>query len=134
MSRTVRGRGERGQAIVELSLVITALLLMVLGLLVFGQIMHAYLSLTYASREGARVAALQRPDAEVRSTIARVMPPTIQQEELSVLIDPTEGQRPRGTAVAVELRYRIPIEVPLIAQALGRDELTLVGRTTMRSE
>ncbi|MGE5507737.1 MAG: TadE/TadG family type IV pilus assembly protein [Chitinophagales bacterium] len=134
MKRVRPGRSQRGQAVVELSLVITVLLLLVLGLLAFGQIMHAYLSLTYASREGARAAALQHSDADVRSAVASALPPTIPQDEVTTTISPTEGERPRGTPVTVELRYRIPIAIPLLAQAIGRQEIVLVGRTTMRAE
>jgi TadE-like protein len=52
-----RRRGERGQSLVEFSMIVTVAMLMLLGMLEFGFIFDHHLSLEYATREGARVAA-----------------------------------------------------------------------------
>ena len=49
--------GERGQSLVELSLVLPVLLVLLLGLLEFGFVFDHLLTLSYASREGARTGA-----------------------------------------------------------------------------
>lgn len=58
--RTIRihGVNSRGQAIVELALVIFLLLLLVMGIFEFGRAMYLKNTLTHAARAGARAAAV----------------------------------------------------------------------------
>lgn len=51
-------RAERGAAAVELALLMPLLLLILFALIDFGRMFHAQVTLTQASREGARLAAL----------------------------------------------------------------------------
>lgn len=48
---------ERGQSLVEFSMVVTVILLMLLGMVEFGFIFDHHLTIEYATREGARVGA-----------------------------------------------------------------------------
>jgi len=50
-----RRSGERGQGLVELSLIIPVFILLLLAMLEFGFVFDHNITLTYASREGARV-------------------------------------------------------------------------------
>lgn len=127
-------REERGQAVVEMALVVSLLFLLLLGIFSFGQIMHTYLTVTYAAREGARAAALGQGDAAVASAVQVALPPTLSAERLTISVTPSEGSRPRGTPIRVQVAYPVDIEVPLLAQALGRDQIVLRGETTMRAE
>lgn len=54
--RAARGR-QRGQSLVEFSMIITVIMLMLLGMVEFGFIFDHHLTLEYATREGARVGA-----------------------------------------------------------------------------
>ena len=54
---TRRPSAERGQSLVEFSMVITVMMLLLLGMLEFGFIFDQHLTLEYSSREGARVGA-----------------------------------------------------------------------------
>lgn len=59
----LRGCHERGQAMIEMALILPVLLLIVLGTLEFGFAFDHHLTLEYASREGARTgAALSNAD------------------------------------------------------------------------
>lgn len=127
-------REEKGQAVVELSLVMALLLLMLLGIITFGRLMNISLTLTYASREGARAAALFDNDETVTQTVLQVLPATIDPLQVQVNVSPAQGSRPRGTPVTVTVSFPVQIEVPLLVEVLGRDRLTLLGTTTMRSE
>lgn len=127
-------REEHGQAVVEMALVVSLLLLLLLGIFSFGQIMHTYLTVTYAAREGARAAALGLGDAAVGSAVQAALPPTLSSERLTITVTPSEGSRPRGTPIKVEVAYPVDIEVPLLAEALGRNQIVLRGETTMRAE
>jgi hypothetical protein len=53
----VRRRGERGQSVVEMALLLPVYLTLLLGMLEFGFAFDHLLSISYASREGARVGA-----------------------------------------------------------------------------
>lgn len=53
----MRRRGERGQSLVELSLILPVLLLMITALMEFGLAFNHHLTLEYATREGARAGA-----------------------------------------------------------------------------
>jgi Flp pilus assembly protein TadG len=54
-------RGRRGQSLVEFSLVLPVLLIIVFGIVDFGMGLRSYISLTNATREGARFAAVGNP-------------------------------------------------------------------------
>jgi Flp pilus assembly protein TadG len=53
-SRRERGR-ERGQSLVEFSMIVTVMMLLLLGMLEFGFLFDQHLTIEYSSREGARV-------------------------------------------------------------------------------
>lgn len=63
---------ERGQAMVEFTLVLPILLILVFTLLVGGLLMLRYYGVTVAAREGARAAALgdPAPEQRVRNTMS----------------------------------------------------------------
>jgi len=53
-----RFKNNRGQAIVELAILLPVLLLILLGILEFGRIFSTYITITHASREGARAGSV----------------------------------------------------------------------------
>ena len=54
-------RGLRGQSLVEFALILPVLLILVFGIIDFGMGLRSYISLTNATREGARFAAVGNP-------------------------------------------------------------------------
>lgn len=54
-------RSQRGQSLVEFALVLPILLILLLGIVDFGMGLRAYVTLTNATREGARFAAVGNP-------------------------------------------------------------------------
>ena len=56
--KTIRTRGERGQAVIEMALTLPLLLLIVFGIFDFGFMFQRYEVVTNAAREGARVGVL----------------------------------------------------------------------------
>ena len=57
VARADRRRGQRGQGLVELALIVPVFTLLLLGMLEFGLAFNHYMTLEYATREGARVAS-----------------------------------------------------------------------------
>ena len=65
-------KNKRGQALVELALVLPLLILLLFGTMEFGRIFHSYLVLTNASREGARAGIVGADDAGIRTKVKDV--------------------------------------------------------------
>jgi Flp pilus assembly protein TadG len=129
-----RIKGEEGQAAVEFALVASLLVLLLLGIMQFGSLMHAYLSIEYASREGARAGALGKPDAQIASTVQEALPATLDLTRIQTIVTPAPADRRSGEAVTVRVTYTSPIDFPWMAEIIGRDSLTLSGQTVMRIE
>jgi Flp pilus assembly protein TadG len=58
-----RHRGERGQAIVEFAMVLPFIAALVLIFVSFGKALYYYIELTHVANEGARQAAVDRPNS-----------------------------------------------------------------------
>lgn len=64
-----RGRGERGQSLVEFALVVPMLLLVLFAIIDFGRLFQGYITLTNATREGARIAAVGGTDSDISARV-----------------------------------------------------------------
>ena len=124
-------RGESGQTLVELALLLPVLLLLLLGVVEFGRILMTYLMISHSSREGARLAAVGGSDSAVVQRVqdqAFLLDPDL----LVIDINPS-GSRTRGSSVTVTLDYDLDIFLPLPPSVVP-DPLHLQARTTMRVE
>lgn len=124
-------RNKRGQGMVELALVLPLLLLLLAGIMEFGQVMHQYLVVTEAAREGARSAAVGSDDAVVTSTV-KTAASTIDKGTLEVNINP--GVRVRGNAVTVSVSNPVQIITPLISAFFPTNPYIVQGIAVMRVE
>jgi len=125
--RARRGPRDQGQASVELALLLPVLALVALALIQVGLLVRAQLLVTHAAREGARAAAVdEHPDAARTAAVA------------STPLDPgrlevhASGRAGPGSRVRVEVRYRAPLDVPLVGAFI--DDRTLTAAATMRVE
>ncbi|MBV9773183.1 MAG: pilus assembly protein [Gemmatimonadetes bacterium] len=131
-------RDERGQAAVELALILPVALLLVVGSLEFARVWNVYQVVTDAAREGARKAVVASPArsadsvrAVVRSALARASLDTTQaQITVSGVGDAT------GTPARVEIRYSYPLKMlkPLMGWGSEGKTLTLAASCVMRNE
>lgn len=124
-------KNNRGQGIVELALVLPILVLLLAGMMEFGQIIHEYLVVTEAAREGARAAAVGNNDAVVASTV-KAAAATIDKGSLAVSITP--GVRERGNPVTVAVSNPIQITTPLISVFFPSNPYIVQGAAIMRVE
>ena len=104
---------ERGQALVELALVLPILLLVLMGIVDFGRVFHGHLAVTSASRQAAREASLGRTDAEIM-TAARNAASPLAPEQIVVTVTPAFSARQAGTSIEVTVTYSLEIITPLI--------------------
>ena len=123
---------QRGQALVELALVLPILLLILMAIVDMGRIYHGYLSVTTAAREGARQAALGRTDEQVRATSILSATP-LEAGRISVAISPDVGLRYTGANIEVRVEYQMAIITPGM-QAFFPNPFVVIGKAVMKRE
>ncbi|MDH3752989.1 MAG: pilus assembly protein [Acidimicrobiia bacterium] len=118
---------QRGQATVELALLLPLVLLLTLSVVQVGLVVHAQVRTTHAAREAARVVAVTHdPAAAEQAAIAAAgLDPARVEVEV-------EGAIVTGGMVTVRVRYRAPTTVPMIGAMV--DDVALVAEVTMRLE
>lgn len=116
--------GSRGQATVELAVLLPVIAVVALAVVQVGLVVHARVMVTHAAREGVRVAAVGGSDADVAQAvmIAGGLSPS------RVVV---EVERSGGRAV-VRVVYLAETEVPLVGSFV--DAVRLTASATMRLE
>lgn len=113
VSPTRGTRGDRGQALIELALVLPFLLAFAFAIVLVTDVGIARLALAHAAAEGARVGSLTNDDARIETAISAAVAP-LPRERVAVRIVPREHEAPRsndprGSILRVELRYVVPV-------------------------
>ena len=111
-------RAERGQSLVEFVLVLPVFLVLLFAIIDFGMGFHAWITVTNASREGARIGAVGASTAEIENKV-RSSASSLDQAKLSVTV--TNAQGAAGDPVTVDVAYQYDLITPL------SNVLTLVG-------
>ncbi len=122
-----RGRGVRGQAAVELALVLPLLVLLALMLCQVGLVVRDQVLVIHAAREGGRASAVD-PDPEAARRAA-VSSGSLAPDRLEVAVS---GRGGPGSRVEVTVRYRSATDLPLVGPLVGDVELS--GSASMRVE
>jgi Flp pilus assembly protein TadG len=127
VTRPPRHGRQRGQATVELALLLPVIVVMLLAVLQVGLVARDMVLVTHASREAARAAAVDpAPGAAGRAARA------------SSGLDPHRlgvrqtGRHGAGSRVRVEVTYRVRTAVPIIGALVG--DHTVRSSATMRVE
>jgi Flp pilus assembly protein TadG len=123
----LRAGGERGQATVELALVLPIVALLLLALVQVAVVARDQVLVAHAAREAARAAAVDDDADAARRAAERAGP--LAADRLAVAVS---GRDDVGSRVRVVVRYRVPLRLPLIGQAVR--DLELRSEATMRVE
>lgn len=127
-------KDNKGQALVELALILPVLLLLIFGIIEFGRVFGTYLMVTHGAREGARAAAVGVVDMEVITLIEnRTAGLHLNKDKLIVNITPGVLNRSRGDGVTVQVEYPVEINAPFISIFTG-NLYTVSSQVTMRIE
>jgi len=121
-------RGDRGQATVELALVLPLVAVLVLLVLQVGLVIRDHLLVEHAAREAARAASVADADRSSAANRAAVRSADLDAGRLRVSSNVTDG----GEGVAVHVDYRSATDVPLVGLLLPDVELR--GDAVMRVE
>lgn len=122
---------KRGQAVVEFAMILPILMLILLGIIEFGRFYNAWLMVTNASREGARIASLGGTTLQVEERVDVVME-SFDLNRITVSINPL-GVGSRGDMVTVTVVYDIDPLTPMFGVITG-GTLHLDADTVMRVE
>ena len=124
-------RNERGQTMVEFALVVPILCVVLFGILQFGALYNDYVTLTDATRVGARKAATSRHEANPEAAAeaaARNSAKGLDAGDLDINVSATAWEH--GESVTVEATY--PYEIDLLGLVVASGDLT--SETTERVE
>ena len=130
MKRRGSIRNQRGQTMVEFTIVLPILLLLLLGILQFGVLFNNYITLTDAVRAGARQASVGRSVADpAGATVSRVRASAanLDQAKLAVSVVSPWTQ---GADVTVTATY--PYSIKLLGMVVSTGSLT--SKSTERVE
>lgn len=121
------GRDSRGQAAVEIALVMPVIVLLLLAAVQAGLVVRDQVLVVHAAREAARESAV-RPgvDAPRRAAVAGS---GLNARRLSVRLT---GRGAPGSRVRAVVRYDSPTRVPIVGPLLP--DVRLAGVATMRVE
>jgi Flp pilus assembly protein TadG len=122
-----RSGDERGQATVELALVLPLVVVLLLALVQAAVVARDQILVTHAAREAARAVAVDDDVDAARRAAEQAGP--LAAERLDVTVTGRDGV---GSRVRVVVRYTLPTRVPLVGRVL--DEVTLEASATMRVE
>lgn len=101
---------ERGQALVEFTLIVPIFLLLVFAIVDFGMGFHAWISVTNAAREGARIGSV---GADAATIEARVRDTAGALDDTNLTVVVTNAQGDPGESVGVEAEYEYQLITPL---------------------
>lgn len=110
---------DRGQATVELALLLPVVVLLLLAVLQLGLIARDVVLVTHAAREAARAAAVDAAPGAARG--AAVAASGLRPDRMRVT---ASGRAGPGSRVQVRITYRIPTAVPIIGALLPDPSVT----------
>jgi hypothetical protein len=122
---------DKGQALVEMALILPVLLLLLFGIIEFGRIFSAGLMVNHGAREGARLGAVGAADSAIVSRVQNSV--ALDTSQLTVTVTPVEDERKRGGEIQVQVRYPVLIYAPFISVFTG-STVTVEGNSVMRVE
>ena len=108
---------DRGQALVEMALVIPILLLLFVGICEFGHIFGAYMVINNLAREGARYGVVGHNDLEIENLVV-TQRTWLDEDKLTVSISPDFTTRHKGEPLNVQIDYSIDLMTPVFSHIL----------------
>ena len=136
--RARRKNGEKGQALVEFTLLVPIFLLLLFAIVDFGMGFYSYITVTNAAREGARLGAVQGTQQQIIDRVFQTSDLTNEGTNMSVTVTNAQGQPGQSVVVKVDYDYDLITPLAGIAQfvtgnALG-PTLNLSSTAEMRLE
>ena len=125
-------KGEHGQALVEMALVLPLFLLLLFSVTEMGRIGYAYVTVGNAARAGGRAATIGGTDTTINSSIKNAAV-SLDPASLTITITPQQVQRTSGQTVTVQVSYPVQLIIPLISNVIP-NPFIVSSSTIMRIE
>jgi Flp pilus assembly protein TadG len=126
-------RSESGVALIEFAFVLPILLVLAMGMLDFGRAFHMKSMLDQAAREGARVAVVTSPDADIVESRVDAVLASGGITPTSVTIDGPDAAKMVTVTVNATFTFITPGVFALIGGDYG-NTIPMSGQTVMRFE
>lgn len=110
-------KGERGQALVEMALVLPLFFLLLFGVVEMGRVGYAYITVNNAAREGGRIASFGGTDLEINSSINNASV-SLDPAKLTITITPPQSLRLSGQEITVQVSYPVQLIIPIISNVM----------------
>lgn len=111
---TVAGRGDGGQATVELAVVLPLVAILALVVAQVGLVVRQHLLVAHATREAVRAAAVAEGDRSVAARRAAERAGPLDDQRLDIEVETVDD----GTAVRVTVGFRAITDLPLVGALL----------------
>jgi Flp pilus assembly protein TadG len=108
-------KGERGQSMVEMALIVPLFLFILVGIIDFGKVIYSYAHLQMAAQETVRLGGLGEKDAVI-TAFAKDYVNLGDTTNLQVEITPNDTIRKSGDYVTVTLRFPHKFMTPIISK------------------
>ncbi|MGM0379993.1 MAG: TadE/TadG family type IV pilus assembly protein [Bacillota bacterium] len=125
-------KNNKGQAMIEMAIILPILLLLILGIFDFGRILYSQILLENNARYAARVGIVKNSDSEIMQAINESSS-GLDSSRLNIVIDPSQSSRSSGDSLRVKLDYDVEIFTPLMSNIIG-NPVNISGEATMRVE
>ena len=109
--RARRKNGEKGQALVEFTLLVPIFLLLLFAIVDFGMGFHAWITVTNSAREGARLGAVMATEQQIVDRVYQTSDLTNEATNMTVSVQGEQGAP--GGSVVVEVDYDYDLITPL---------------------
>ncbi len=109
--RTLRKRGEKGQALAEFALLIPIFLILLFAIVDFGMGFHSWITVTNSAREGARLGVVQATEADIKDRVYQTANLPDEATKMTVIV--TNAQGLPGESVVVKVDYDYDLITPL---------------------
>ena len=124
-------KNEKGASAVEFALILPILVVLIFGVFEFAIAFNNYITITHAAREGARRAAVDLFNPDLKDYIKDMaFPLALTDEDIVIDWDSNPEDPLIGDPVWVEITYNFGITVPLV----GSWEIPLKNKAIMRLE
>jgi Flp pilus assembly protein TadG len=131
---------KHGQTIAETALLLPVIVFLLFGMLELGRVFNAWIEVTQAAREGARVGAATCSvnagcATTVGTAITNSLPGLVPARTHNTITQTPTAAPPykAGSSLRVQVQYDVPLLIPLVSALLG-NQFTVTGTTTMRIE